>query len=56
MFAAPAFIIGVLIGWYRAGKAGGNRLDRLQWAAAHGFAFFLVALVLTVVADWQGWV
>ncbi len=54
MFVIPAFIFGAALGWYRAGKLGGNRLDKLQYAFAHGIAFFLVALVLTLIADWQG--
>ncbi len=56
MFAAPAFVFGAFFGWHRAGKFGGNRMDKLQYAVAHGIAFFLIALVLTVFADWQGWV
>ena len=56
MFAVPAFFIGVLIGWWRARKMGGKVLDQLQYAAIHGLVFFLIALVLTVIADWQGWV
>ena len=54
MLIVPAFILGAIFGWYRAGKRGGNRLDKLQYAFAHGIAFFLVTLVLTLIADWQG--
>ena len=56
MFVVPALVVGAIVGWYRAGKLGGNRLDKLQYAAAHGLCFFIIALVLTVFADWQGWV
>ncbi len=56
MFTLPAFIIGGLIGWWRARKMGGKGLDILQYAFIHGLALFLLALILTVIADWQGWV
>jgi len=49
-------IIGALYGWIKAGKFGGNRMDKAQYAAAHGLAFFLVALVITIIADLKGWV
>ena len=53
MFVIPAFLIGAALGWYRAGKRGGNQLDKLQYAFAHGIAFFLVTLVLTPAACWN---
>jgi hypothetical protein len=56
MFAIPGFIIGAIIGWVRATRLGGATLDKLQYAAGHGIALFLIALVLTVLADWMGWV
>lgn len=56
MFAVPAFVIGALIGAWRARKMGGTGLDMLQYGFAHGLALFLFALILTVIADWQGWV
>lgn len=56
MFAVPAFFVGGLIGWWRARKMGGKGLDQVQYAFVHGLALFLLALVLTVIADWQGWV
>ena len=54
MFAVPAFLIGSIIGWWRARKMGGKGLDQLQYAIVHGLALFLLALILTVIADWQG--
>jgi hypothetical protein len=54
MFVVPAFFIGAIIGWIRAGKRGGNRLDKLQYAVAHGIALFLLTLVLTLAGDWMG--
>lgn len=56
MFAVPAFFIGALVGWWRARKMGGKALDLVQYSFIHGLAFFLIVLVLTVIADWQGWV
>ena len=44
-----AFALGALIGWVRAGSRGGDRLDRLQYAAAHGILVALAALALTLL-------
>jgi hypothetical protein len=49
MLLAVAFALGVLVGWRRAARRGGDRLDRLQYGAVHGIAFALAALALTVV-------
>lgn len=54
MILPIAFIIGAVIGWMRAGRRGGNRLDKWQYAAAHGIALMLLALLLTIIADWSG--
>ena len=56
MFAIPASFIGFAIGWLRAKKANGNTADKMQYGAAHALIFFLVAMCLTVLASWQGWV
>lgn len=45
-----------VLGWIRAGKAGGKTADKAQYAAAHGLAGFILGLVITVIVDWQGWV
>ncbi len=52
MILPIAFLIGAAIGWLRASKRGGNRLDKLQYAAAHGIALTLLALVVTMALDW----
>jgi len=56
MILPIAFLIGALIGWMRATKRGGNRLDKLQYAAAHGIALLLLALMVTIGLDWAGYV
>jgi len=46
--------LGAYVGWTRAARAGGDRLDRLQYAAAHAIFFtlagFVVILVVTKLA------
>lgn len=54
MILPIAFILGAIIGWTRASKRGGNRLDKLQYAAAHGIALLLLALLITIMLDWAG--
>lgn len=49
MILPIAFLIGAVLGWRRATKRGGNRLDKLQFGAAHGLAFMLVALIITII-------
>ncbi len=56
MILPISFFLGALLGWFRATKRGGNRLDKLQYAAAHGIAFMLLALIVTMAIDWAGWV
>lgn len=56
MIMVPAFILGALIGAWRASKKPGTQLDMLQYAAAHGIAFFVLAMFLSIGFDWLGWV
>ena len=42
----PAFFLGAIIGWFRARRFGGNRLDQMQYAFAHGMALFLLVLLV----------
>ncbi len=35
-------IVGIILGWTRAVKRGGNTADKLQYAAGHGIALLLV--------------
>jgi hypothetical protein len=46
-----AFLLGFALGWQRAGRRGGDRLDRLQYGAVHGIVFVLAALVVLVIAE-----
>ena len=50
MLLPLAFALGAIFGWLRAAAAGGDRLDRLQYAAAHGILFLLLTLVATIAA------
>ena len=51
MLLPLAFALGALFGWRRAVARGGDRLDRLQYAAVHGILFLLVTLVATLAAE-----
>jgi hypothetical protein len=54
MLPLVAFILGALLGWRRAVARGGDRLDQLQYAAAHGILFVLVVLAATVLGGLLG--
>jgi len=54
MLLPLAFFVGATVGWLRAGSRGGDRLDRLQYAAVHGILFTLLALVLSLLAQRLG--
>ena len=54
MILPIAFLIGALVGWVRASKRAGNRLDKLQFAAAHGIAVTLVTFIALVILNGQG--
>lgn len=54
MLLLLAFLLGALVGWRRAVLRGGDRLDQLQYAAAHGILFVLVTLVATIAAGRLG--
>ncbi len=48
MIFFAAIAIGAILGWYRAGRRGGNRLDKLQYAAAHAILFAILGLFATI--------
>ncbi|HVL20915.1 MAG TPA: hypothetical protein VM422_08060 [Amaricoccus sp.] len=43
------FLLGAAFGAFRASRRGGDRLDQLQYAAAHGILFVLIALTVSVL-------
>jgi prolipoprotein diacylglyceryltransferase len=49
MLLPIAFVLGAALGWHRARRRGGDRLDQAQYAAAHGILFVLVALTASIV-------
>ncbi len=49
------FALFAIIGWMRAARRGGNRADKLQFAAAHGFAAFLIGMIAMTVIGHIGW-
>lgn len=51
-FGYLGLIIGIVLGVIRATKAGGNRLDKLQYGAAHGIIFGLLGLAFALVLGW----
>lgn len=50
MLLLLAFALGAVFGWRRAVRRGGDRNDKLQYAAVHGILFLLVTLVATIAA------
>lgn len=49
-------LIGAALGWMRASKLKGDRLDRLQYAGVYAIIGFLIGIGGTLLADWMGWV
>jgi hypothetical protein len=45
MLLTIVFIAGFAFGWFRAGRRGGDRLDKLQYGAVHAILFTLLAFV-----------
>ena len=41
-------VIGIILGWFRATKRGGDTADKLQYAAAHGIALLLVGYFIAL--------
>ena len=51
MIVAAALLLGIVWGIRTAARRGGNRLDKLQYAAVGGIAGGLVGLILTIVVE-----
>lgn len=47
-------IIGITLGWVRAKKRGGNTADKMQYAVAHGIAFFLAGYFIALFMAMAG--
>lgn len=50
MLLTIVFIAAFALGWVRAGRRGGDRLDKLQYGAAHAICLTLVAFVAWIAA------
>ena len=46
------FIVGMLFGYYKSKKRGGNRNDFIHQALVYGIAFGLLAWFLTLIIGW----
>ena len=51
MIVLAGFFGGAAFGGWRAKQRGGGRADMAQYAAAHGIAFALLGLFLTIAID-----
>ncbi|WP_417257514.1 apolipoprotein acyltransferase [Celeribacter sp.] len=51
MIVIAFFLIGAILGWRTAAKRQGDRLDKLQYAAAYCLAFSVVGLIITVLLE-----
>lgn len=51
MILFPAILIGACLGWRRAGRLGGDRRDKAQYAVAYALAFSVIGLFATVIID-----
>jgi len=56
MVSLFAFFLGAVWGGFVGFKRGGNRLDIVQYAVAHGILFALVAIIAIVVASRMSWI
>lgn len=51
MIVIVAFLAGAVWGWWLAGRRGGGRLDRMQYATAFAIAFAIAGLFATVILE-----
>jgi hypothetical protein len=54
MILILAFAAGAWFGWRRAGRRGGVRADKLQYAFAHGFAALVAAAAFVAALGFVG--
>lgn len=50
MFPLIGLLLGAVFGWRRARRRGGDRLDKLQYAAGHAIAFAIAGLFIGILA------
>lgn len=50
MIVLVAFIVGAILGWFRAAKRGGTTGDKVQYALVHAIAGALIALVVMIIS------
>lgn len=51
MIVILAFLLGIFLGWRRAGQLGGTRADRIQYAMVFALGFALLGLFATVILE-----
>lgn len=51
MIVIATLIVGAILGWRRAVQLGGDRRDRLQYAAVFALGFAVLGLFATVLID-----
>ncbi|WBU62860.1 hypothetical protein [Paracoccus aerodenitrificans] len=51
MIVIVCILAGLWLGWQRAGKSGGDRKDRWQWALAHALIFAIAGVFATIIID-----
>jgi hypothetical protein len=54
MIIVGAFVLGFVVGWFRATRREGDTLDKWQYAAGHAIAFAIVGLALVVLLQRLG--
>lgn len=54
MIVLVALVLGAAIGFRRAARLGGNRADRLQYAAAHALGFAVLGIFVTILLSRMG--
>lgn len=49
MIQIIALVAGFAFGWFRAQRRGGNTADKWQYGAGHGVAFYVLAVIATIL-------
>lgn len=51
MIAIAGIFLGAVYGWFRAGRAGGNRFDRWQYALVFAIIGAIIGLFATIAVE-----